>query len=66
MLERTPYGAAGTFTSRVADAGGPADWGAVVWTASLPAGTTLALSARTGNNFDLLGVAWQYRWGGGL
>jgi hypothetical protein len=23
-------------------------------------------SARTGNNFDLLGVAWQYRWGGGL
>ena len=22
--------------------------------------------ARTGNNFDLLGVAWQYRWGGGL
>jgi hypothetical protein len=24
------------------------------------------LSARTGNNFDLLGIAWQYRWGGGL
>ena len=24
------------------------------------------VSARTGNNFDLLGVAWQYRWGGGL
>jgi hypothetical protein len=23
-------------------------------------------SARTGNNFDLLGVAWQYRWGDGL
>ena len=22
--------------------------------------------ARTGNNFDLLGVAWQHRWGGGL
>ena len=22
--------------------------------------------ARTGNNFDLLGIAWQYRWGGGL
>jgi hypothetical protein len=21
---------------------------------------------RTGNNFDLIGVAWQYRWGGGL
>ena len=24
------------------------------------------VSARTGNNFDLVGVAWQYRWGGGL
>ena len=24
------------------------------------------VSARTGNNFDLLGLAWQYRWGGGL
>ncbi|HXZ50215.1 MAG TPA: transporter [Usitatibacter sp.] len=24
------------------------------------------LSARTGNSFDLLGIAWQLRWGGGL
>ena len=24
------------------------------------------VSARTGNNYDLLGVAWQYRWGGGI
>ena len=24
------------------------------------------VSARTGNNFDAFGVAWQYRWGGGL
>jgi len=24
------------------------------------------VSARTGNNFDLLAVAWQYRWGAGL
>lgn len=24
------------------------------------------VSARTGNNFDLLGIAWQYRFGGGL
>ena len=23
------------------------------------------VSARTGNDFDLFGVAWQYRWGGG-
>jgi hypothetical protein len=24
------------------------------------------VSARTGNDFDLAGIAWQYRWGGGL
>jgi hypothetical protein len=24
------------------------------------------LSARTGNSYDLVGLAWQYRWGGGL
>lgn len=24
------------------------------------------MSARTGNNYDLIGMAWQYRWGGGL
>jgi hypothetical protein len=24
------------------------------------------MSSRTGNSFDLLGIAWQYRWGGGL
>jgi hypothetical protein len=24
------------------------------------------VAARTGNNYDLLGIAWQYRWGGGL
>lgn len=24
------------------------------------------VSARTGNNYDLIGVGWQYRWGGGL
>ena len=24
------------------------------------------VSARTGNNYDLIGIAWQLRWGGGL
>lgn len=24
------------------------------------------VSARTGNNYDLIGITWQYRWGGGL
>ena len=25
-----------------------------------------AVSARTNNNYDLIGIAWRYRWGGGL
>jgi hypothetical protein len=24
------------------------------------------VSARTGNSYDLVGIAWQYRWGGGI
>jgi hypothetical protein len=24
------------------------------------------VSARTDNNYDLIGIAWQYRWGAGL
>ena len=24
------------------------------------------VSARTGNNYDLIGIGWQYRWGGGF
>ena len=24
------------------------------------------VSARTGNNYDLFGAGWQFRWGGGL
>ena len=33
---------------------------------SVKVSASSGVSARTGNNFDLLGVAWQYRWGGGL
>ncbi len=43
-------------------------------TLALPAGernsvkiyASTGVSARTGNNFDQVGVAWQYRWGGRL
>jgi hypothetical protein len=28
-------------------------------------GSTGAI-ARTGGDFDMVGIAWQYRWGGGL
>ena len=33
---------------------------------SIKLNATSGVSARTGNNFDLAGIAWQYRWGGGL
>ncbi|HEV8315895.1 MAG TPA: fibronectin type III domain-containing protein, partial [Vicinamibacterales bacterium] len=38
----------GTFVSRVFDAGAPVFFGALSWTSQTPAGTTLALSVRTG------------------
>ena len=46
---RPPYADAATFHSRVFDAGAPTSWGTFTWTADTPAGTTLALSVRTGN-----------------
>ena len=33
---------------------------------SVKLAASAGVSARTGNNFDLAGIAWQYRWGGGL
>ncbi|MGE5089947.1 MAG: transporter [Candidatus Levyibacteriota bacterium] len=33
---------------------------------SLKVYASSGVSARTGNNFDLFGVAWQYRWGAGM
>ena len=39
----------GTYTSNVFDAGAAADWGLPSWTAAVPSGTTLALSARWGD-----------------
>jgi hypothetical protein len=48
-IRRSPYAASGTFTSRVFDAGVPATWDAMTWTAGTPAGTGLALLVRTGD-----------------
>ena len=33
---------------------------------SLKFSASRGLWARTGNSFDALGIAWQYRWGGGI
>jgi Big-like domain-containing protein/purple acid phosphatase-like protein len=48
-LHLSPYPAAGTFDSRVFDAGQQVDWGPFGWTADLPDGTAVAMSVRTGN-----------------
>ncbi|HZY83378.1 MAG TPA: N,N-dimethylformamidase beta subunit family domain-containing protein, partial [Gemmataceae bacterium] len=45
----TPYAPSGTFQSRVFDAGANVNWLSATWSANVPAGTSLALSARTGN-----------------
>jgi hypothetical protein len=33
---------------------------------SIKLNASKGVSARTGNSYDLIGAAWQYRWGGGL
>lgn len=38
----------------------------VDWRNSVKVNASSGVSARTGNDFDLLGIAWQRRWGGGL
>uniref|UniRef100_A0A832I353 DUF4082 domain-containing protein n=1 Tax=Eiseniibacteriota bacterium TaxID=2212470 RepID=A0A832I353_UNCEI len=47
-MRMTPHATSGTFLSRVLDAGSVANWGAATWAATVPTGTGLALSARTG------------------
>ncbi len=48
-LRMTPYATAGTFDSRVLDAGRVVDWGILSGTPVTPAGTSVALSVRTGS-----------------
>jgi hypothetical protein len=48
-MRLSPYEPAGSFTSRVLDAGVVAAWREMTWDADVPAGTTLGLHARTGD-----------------
>jgi len=48
-LRMTPYVTPGTFDSRIQDAGAPVLWKNLEWNGSLPAGTDLEISVRTGN-----------------
>lgn len=45
----SPYATSGIFTSRVFDAGGATNWGAVNWRGDIPAGTNIAISVSTGD-----------------
>jgi probable HAF family extracellular repeat protein len=47
-LRLSPFAPAGSFLSRVADAGLPASWGAVSFSLGLPAATSVAVLARSG------------------
>ena len=48
-MRMSPYVSPGTFQSRIIDGGQSVNWGALTWTSSLPAGTSLIMSVRTGN-----------------
>jgi hypothetical protein len=55
----SPYATAGTFVSRIYDAGGMKNWGAAMWTANVPVGTTLQLSQRQSNsNTTISSLSW--------
>jgi hypothetical protein len=43
-----PYVPAGTFTSRIGDAGAVSSWGTAQWNSATPASTSLAFAVRTG------------------
>ncbi len=47
-IRMTPYSAAGTFESRIVDAGTSVGWDQAQWTADVPPGTSLGISVRTG------------------
>ena len=48
-LRASPFPASGTYTSRTFDQGSPAGWGTASWNETVPAGTSLNLSVRTGD-----------------
>jgi hypothetical protein len=53
-----PYAASGTFTSRVLDAQAAVTWDGLSWDATVPTGTTLVVTVRTGNT-PTPGAGWS-------
>jgi uncharacterized protein DUF4082/Big-like domain-containing protein/purple acid phosphatase-like protein len=60
-LRLGPYATTGTYTSRVVDAGGVADWRTLACVMTLPSGTQVALETRSGSTPtpDAGWSAWQ-------
>ena len=48
-MRASPYAPSGTFVSQVFDGGQTVTWNNLVWTSTVPAGTSLAVSVRMGN-----------------
>ncbi|MEZ5065999.1 MAG: DUF6605 domain-containing protein [bacterium] len=48
-IRLSPYGSAGSYTSRVLDPGAFTNWETFTWTANVPAGTSLQMFVRTGD-----------------
>ena len=48
-MRLSPYATSCSFNSRVLDAGGPANWSTLSWTADTPVNTSIAMSYRIGN-----------------
>ena len=48
-MRMTPYVSAGSFTSRVYDAGTAANWGVINWNSDSPPNTSVAMAVRIGN-----------------
>ncbi len=48
-MRMLPYASPCTFTSRILDAGGTVSWDTLSWTGTIPTGTNLTLSYRTGD-----------------
>jgi hypothetical protein len=63
------YPSSGTFVSSVINAGVPASWGTLSWTASLPPNTSIVVETRTGNTAtpdDGTWSAWSADTNGGV
>jgi hypothetical protein len=57
-MRLSPYATSTTFRSKVFDGGAAVTWSSATWTSSLPAGTSLVVSVRTGST-PTPGTSWS-------